>query len=510
MKAKLKQFLLKNKSMWKKSSYQGNDRYLLVDLKLEHAGNLNTNLIIAKQLEKIIDCKSIALIQNDGEKDIYQLVESYQIKDKIYLYDKKFNILKKFYFAGKALYYFSLTLKNKDLINLKIDGLEIGHNVYDSIAHANGRGTVDNYGKEVFVTLYNAIYWIHVIKHILNSYNIIAIVQTELSYLIGGVISKMAISKGITIYTRVFAPTNVAVKKCTNMADLDVWPGKPRKELFEYNLKHNKEVAINWAEIFLDNRTSGKLGKKDWDAKNAYKMTKKMSDTEIIKLYCLEEWNDVILILPHVLIDAPHCFKKIIHKDYYTWLVETLNIASQLPNVKWLIKPHPSEQYYNTTLMVEEIVRRYSKYKNIELVSASISGISFLNVIRAIITLNGTAAMEYSCLGIPSITAGDSSFSDAGFCIESFSKEEYESRLKNIANIDMLIKSKIERAKVFLYTYEKSNKIRMPYIPPHSTHNNINIEQFYHDMLILQAINDRNTNNNFSKYLSNIVKDSIS
>jgi len=87
----------------------------------------------------------------------------------------------------------------------------------------------------------------------------------------------------------------------------------------------------------------------------------------------------------------------------------------------------------------------------------------------------GTAGMEFSCLGIPCILAGESTYSGFGFTVEPQNAAEYEEQLRHIDELPRLSEKQIRAAKIvmaFQYVmmqgapylfcpyYEDYNKIR--------------------------------------------------
>ncbi|MFH4077791.1 hypothetical protein WAI85_22295, partial [Acinetobacter baumannii] len=68
------------------------------------------------------------------------------------------------------------------------------------------------------------------------------------------------------------------------------------------------------------------------------------------------------------------------------------------------------------------------------------------------------AGLEFSCLGIPAITAGKGYYYGFGITEEPDTVEEYYSILDNITKIDRLNSETINRALVLLYMVAQSRR----------------------------------------------------
>ena len=116
------------------------------------------------------------------------------------------------------------------------------------------------------------------------------------------------------------------------------------------------------------------------------------------------------------------------------------------------------------------IAERYSeKYKHIKLCPEDLNTLSVLGIAKAIVTVRGTAALEFSAMGIPSVVTGSSAFTSLGFSIEPTTREEYVATLKNIHNYASLSLEKIEKALIcccFYFYLIRVDCAFLPNIPP--------------------------------------------
>jgi hypothetical protein len=81
----------------------------------------------------------------------------------------------------------------------------------------------------------------------------------------------------------------------------------------------------------------------------------------------------------------------------------------------------------------------------------------------------GSASYEYPSLGIPTLSACESSCSGRGFTIDPESKEEYFDLLYKIEKIGKLNKDQIDKAKIYVFIYSELTKIKANLITPFET-----------------------------------------
>jgi hypothetical protein len=97
---------------------------------------------------------------------------------------------------------------------------------------------------------------------------------------------------------------------------------------------------------------------------------------------------------------------------------------------------------------VEKIVSQLCKADStVYVCPADFSTASVLNCAKAIVTIQGTVGLEFSCMGIPIIITGKAFYSGFGFTHEPETKEEYFTMLRNVKNIEPLGDDKMDIAK---------------------------------------------------------------
>lgn len=215
----------------------------------------------------------------------------------------------------------------------------------------------------------------------------------------------------------------------------------------------NTEVDKNCSPSSLKN------GNKDQEL--AYASDKwNGSKSETKKKLGIDNDNFCAAIMSHCLVDWVHCSEKLLFKDYYTWIRDTLEYVSNIENVNWLIKPHPMRKMYkNEEDVVFQLVQKYNR-GNMYYISDEINTDAISNISDAIITVHGTAGAEFAMKGIPVILAGRSWYSYYGFTKNPQTKKEYFEELDRIVEFKKLSAEQIRTAKEIFFAYQEMYKVK--------------------------------------------------
>ena len=84
------------------------------------------------------------------------------------------------------------------------------------------------------------------------------------------------------------------------------------------------------------------------------------------------------LIMLHAFPDTSHTVPDMIFDDYYDWHLRTLEVASEVPEIDWLIKPHPYVHNYTDDEAPRVAAEKYAaENPHIHLVSENLNTRSF-------------------------------------------------------------------------------------------------------------------------------------
>jgi len=374
-------------------------------------------------------------------------------KNKIFLL-LNFNIL---------LISFAATIKNffkyyKDFskfINFfKLEGVEIGHSIYDEyIKHDHRYKNKNIYDLNFFYFLFRKIYIFYKMEKILKVNNVKILICNSLDYATyAALAARIAVKNNIKVLV-----ADDQFKIFTNQKDIN-------NSIFQLDKKNVKKFFLNRKKInfkeYFKKRFKGLINTtltSAFDLKlgsiNKISINKKNFLNKYIKN---NKYKYVALIAPHAFTDAVHGFgKDFIFDDYYQQLEETIKYLyyQEKENVLWLIKPHPRGKYYNENGQAEELIIKYKK-KNIILLNRKISTLSAIQFSDLVITGRGSIGLEAASFGTKVMIAGYAVYQDLGFTIQPKNKKEYFQELENIENFSKLDKKKVQIAKKHLYYFD--------------------------------------------------------
>lgn len=206
-----------------------------------------------------------------------------------------------------------------------------------------------------------------------------------------------------------------------------------------------------WIDEYYQKR---RLGLTDKDAADAYANKVILTRDEWIRENSVDCSKKNIVIMAHCFSDdANTTTSRSIYRDYYQWLVSTLEIIQNIDNVNWLLRAHPGRGFYNEGDFIYGIFKKYANKENIIILDDSLSSESLYNIIDGAVTVVGTCGLEFSSFGIPVVCAGLASYGGFGFTIEPLTEQEYIECLNSMDKIRRLSDEKIDIARKVSYAY---------------------------------------------------------
>lgn len=174
------------------------------------------------------------------------------------------------------------------------------------------------------------------------------------------------------------------------------------------------------------------------------------------KRYGLNEGKPVWGILAHINWDSVSDYAPMLFESFNEWIIETIQVAREAPDVQWLLKVHPAEAWDNPDTGVEALVRSYfSDLKNVVLIGADedINPLDFYELLDGAVTVYGTGGLELAMQGKPVILAGKAHYGNKGFTNDPKNKAEYKDMLLNVSKLKILSTFQTLMAKKYAYCY---------------------------------------------------------
>jgi len=338
----------------------------------------------------------------------------------------------------------------KDILKITYQGLEIGQQIYDDVLKYRHK-TIDRIFPEVQSSIAKAFLIRSAAQEIVKKYNIVAGVITHTTCAFEGVLIRSLLTEGKPVY-QFFGGLGAIFK-------LDGWRSKKRVDVPPHTRPPQKILQPRFAQFsfllkkarqYFTERFQGKGG--DIDSAGAFADGKKCIEKDfLMHLPAALKALPKVFVFVHCMPDDPHvtCGRK--YQDYYDWFQATLEAARSCPHALWVFKDHPSKKIYKFLPDLEKEIRQTGRENILYLDSEKYSNRGLEKLMDCVLTHSGTAALEFSALGVPSYAADTSAFSGLGLVREFRTREQYLNFIRFFHRRKILPPPFPDRAKVAFY-----------------------------------------------------------
>lgn len=441
-----KEFIRLNTQFWSKGNIPS-DHAILIEGHITCPASIIDKARMAKAIEEITGYDAVVFLRGFYEKgnsavDIYR---SFNIC-KFYMWWAGF--LRPTIFIPAIVATIMTMIKCRDgrsLIGLKYKGVEIGDLIYDTlIRYKLNSYTVKKLNVSHLRLIFRAFLTFHNNQFMIKKFKPKYLVTSHNVYAEFGMLPRQLKHHCKSV---IFLKDIYAYKCYGANDDLKVHFLKPSFKDFEKN--YSSIEYINKAKEYVSARFSGAVDQ--IDVKNAFLGKRKYDFEELMRTYPeLSKEKKNIVVMSHAFSDAPHVGEGLLFADYYDFLEQTLCFLNTCTDINCFVKPHPSSYMWNEKGAVEEMIER-NQLSNIFITPSDFNTNSIAEFADCIITAKGTAGLEFSCLGIPAITAGRGYYSGFGITPEPDSVTEYMELLSIAHTLPRLNQEEINRAVVLLY-----------------------------------------------------------
>ena len=444
-------FIRANQELWSKvPAGKGSDGLLLVEP--EHLCVLSHVKAVAARVIKEANRLSIGWIDT-GDPEIQERLISYDPTSRtiplsrLTRFDKLIMGLE---FVRAAL----KILLTGDILNLSVDGIRLGDILYDSYLARYQVATIPKVNRGVLSTLLILIRNYYHYKKTLRDSGASAVLVAHYIGLSSGAFTRAALRLGLCVYIRSAGMSSVTVNLLKSLPEIYQDPHRPRPIDMQSLSSIDQETLNKELQEIVEDRTKCLFAD---DFSLAYDIKKKVysSRSAFADEFKIPATKKNIFVMLHAFNDHPHShYGQMLFQDYYDWFVQTLAFAKTKSDVNWIFKEHPGAPFYPTRdISLPDHFANCPDHIVFLDANVPFNTKSLLSIADAIITVLGTAGIEFAAAGgIPSILAGATSYSGFGFTIEPKTQAEYFQALANVQDIDRLTKEQQDIArKVFLY-----------------------------------------------------------
>jgi hypothetical protein len=446
-------FIKINKNLWKNNNVN-NDQSILVE---GHLSNYGINYLFRSAITAL----SIQELKKYSIKVLYpgfdyqwfyskKIYKSFGINDFIYIRNKLFffGIINRLICLHKIQYFKKIIQNPEDIISLKFENIIVGDLIYDDILKKFNLKTILEIDSNVFHSIIRAYKLFLDYNYFFKKNHFKYYVTTHTAYSEYGILCRVALKYNIIV----IETTDIQTSIFKNITDNNL----PTYHQGIINLiqdyKSNNTITdsdMQDAKINLIKRMDAHV--QQIDVQKAYR-GKLYSRNDLLNILNLDDSKKNVFIFAHIFTDSPHTSSGMLFSDYYIWLKETLIIISNIKDVNWIIKPHPATSLYNEEGIIENLIDLYSS-SNICICPNDFNTKSIIDCADVIVTVHGTAGLEFACLGIPVILTGKPFYSSFGFTIEPTTILEYKFILMNVSQQKKLTNFQISKALEILYIW---------------------------------------------------------
>lgn len=294
--------------------------------------------------------------------------------------------------ADRLLREIASGLKSKKAVeDLCLEGVWVGDLIYDSYCMNYKVPTVLLTDPRFWNSLKDAVRYYVFWRDYFTAHDVRAVIVSHTVYLHSGMLTRLAICKGIPVYQ--INATHLHYMTEKNILAYNEFFYYP--EQFRELPEEERQKGLQVAQERLQKRFAGEVGvDMHYSKKSAYG---RIAGGKVLK----ESPRLKILVATHCFFDSPHPYGVNLFPDFYEWLYFLGEISKQTDH-DWYIKTHPDFLPGNIPIVREFI----SKYPKFTLLPSETSHMQLIEEgINFGLTVYGTIGFEYAALGIPVITA---------------------------------------------------------------------------------------------------------
>lgn len=445
-----------NSEYWRERRPATNAGTVLVEGFLGVAGPNYTyrTALAAKALEDKFSLESVVVLGDlRREANIRRVYESFNIHNFMEL--RSSGLLKNLFFAAQALWVLCATRGRiiRCPFEVKFKSIVVGDLLYDDLLRHQKKPTLKSIGIRDLRVFFRLVRTYSSAAAIIARTRPAYTVVTHYQYVAYGVFARLAVHMG----------SNLVVTTDVDSFVLDAkdWSDTPityhgmvaqyGRSLIATLDAPARERLVDAASAYLDQRFKGELAQ--IDVMLAFR-DKKRYEIGHLREELGFDANPIAVVMCHIFSDACHCSPSNNFGDYYEWLCETLQALKQITDVNWLVKPHPAAKVYGEEGMVERLVEELG-CPHVKCPPRDFGTHSLLEIADYVVTMTGTAGLEFSVLGKPVLLAGAPFYYNNGFTIDARSREHYFEELRNIRRNLPLDADRIRLAKLWMGVFNE-------------------------------------------------------
>ena len=412
-------------------------KFILVDLMVDHPAYYLGNLIIAKYLELLRGYKPWALVSSTEDQKVILLAKSFGVERFTFVRDEVAKealpevapILRQFEgLSGAEL--------RRCVLALNVNGIQVGDLLYDTYVREMRKVTLLEVDDDLRTFTVLMLNYFALYDKIFRTNDVGATITGHLIYLRFGLLARLSAKYGADVYAR-SGGKGVRLQLRRGIAAVSDVITRVSPDLVDSVLARDGDEVVRKGRETLSLRMSGTNNEFKHLNEESYAPTRHLLNPhEQHRKLGLDPERPKALVMLHAFPDATHAAPGLLFDDYYDWFRKTLDIARELPEIDWLIKMHPHLPYYTYDLEpVETTSRIANEVSQIHLLEDGMNTASLPKFVNFVITIDGSAGLEFAGCGVPVILGGKGFVAGLGFTEEPKNLEEYTETLARGPNL---------------------------------------------------------------------------
>lgn len=176
---------------------------------------------------------------------------------------------------------------------------------------------------------------------------------------------------------------------------------------------------------------------------------RKQGRAALLESMRLDPTKPLVVIYAHSWFDFPHTQAMSNFTEPLDWLQFTLETVRPLTSVNWAFKAHPCDRWYGGIRLLD-LVKGLPPH--IALVPDDSDSLAVQSAAEALITIQGTIAVEAAAMGKTALCADECMYTPWGFAHTAVSREDYAAKLQEILNLERPTAEQSERAFAYAAT----------------------------------------------------------
>lgn len=336
-----------------------------------------------------------------------------------------------------------------DLMHLRLPNDFPPELFFDGVLKRQRRATLNVTDPKLPEYLAEAMAFLEVAEEIITESEFDLVILSHALDFTYGAIAWAAIRHGLTVITLYGDFGHAKFLRLNKKEDLFAYPERPRLE----ELNDLPEEKIVLLRTLGAQQLAARLDGKTTDVGAIYAYQRRKTSTnrkEIVKRFGWEVSKPIIGIYNSNWFDYPHSSGLKEFRDFLDWIEATLRVAKERPEVNWLFKAHPCDDWYGKINgdRLEDLVAAINQ-PHIRMADKSWNGLDLMRSLDGIVTCHGTIGIEATAQLIPVLVPYVGWYGHAGFITCANSREDYLSKLQTPWWHQQDMISRRERAELF-------------------------------------------------------------